>query len=103
VQIKDAISFAEKENIFYFEISAKTGENMKKMIYSSIAELPFFEQYKTPGDEDQILNQLEFENSERNSGVSGNNLSILDSSRGNIQINRSEITEKKKPECKCQK
>jgi hypothetical protein len=31
----------------FFEISAKTGENVRKMFYSVIAELPFFEEYNT--------------------------------------------------------
>lgn len=83
-------------------MSAKTGENLKKMIYTSIAELPFFDQYKIGGDDDlqlQILNELEMENSENKAG--GTNLSILDSSRGNIQINRSEFISKNDNKCKC--
>jgi hypothetical protein len=31
----------------FFEISAKTGENVRKMFYSVIAELSFFEEYNT--------------------------------------------------------
>ena len=99
MSVKEALSYAERENIFYYEISAKTGENMKKLIYTSVAELPFFEQFKYTIEDIQILNELEIENSENNSG-SSNNLSILDSSRGTIQINRSEIVEKKR-DCKC--
>lgn len=70
---------------------------MKKLIYTSVAELPFFEQFKSNNEDIDIFNELEYENSEK--GVD-NNLSIIDSSRGTIQINRSEIVEKKKV-CKC--
>ena len=101
VSVKEALSYAEHENIFYFEISAKTGENITKLIYTSVAELPFFEQFKVSHEDVQIFNELENENSEKNTGSSGaNNLSILDSSRGTIHINRSEIVEKKR-DCKC--
>jgi hypothetical protein len=34
-----------KENLLYFELSAKTNLNVKKVFYTVIAELPFFEQY----------------------------------------------------------
>jgi hypothetical protein len=72
---------------------------MKKLIYNSVAELPFFEQFKVGNNEDLlILEELENENSEKN--VNGNNVSFLDSSRGSIQINRSEIVQKKR-DCKC--
>lgn len=72
------------------------------MIYNSIAELPYFEQYKPCIEE--VINELELENSYRadNGTFHSNNISILDSSRGSIQINRSEITKKKTKEgCKC--
>ena len=96
VTIDEALAFAKKESLCYFEMSAKTGDNMKNMIYNSIYELPFFDQYRLK-DED-IIGELELENNgaEKN----GNNLSILDSSRGTIQINRSEIKTKGN-NCKC--
>jgi len=53
----DAQKLAEKEGIKYFEISAKTGEGISKMIYSSIAELSFFDQLYIK-DKNQIINEL---------------------------------------------
>ena len=35
--------FAKKNNLVFFEVSAKTNENMNYMLYRSIAELPYFE------------------------------------------------------------
>lgn len=48
---------AEKEGLKYFEISAKTGENISKMIYSAIADLSFFEQFDIK-DKNHIINEL---------------------------------------------
>jgi hypothetical protein len=38
---------ALKENLLFFEISAKTNQNVKILFYSVIAELPYFEQFTT--------------------------------------------------------
>ena len=35
--------FAKKNKLVFFEVSAKTNENMNYMLYRSIAELPYFE------------------------------------------------------------
>ena len=34
-----------KENLIFFEASAKNNDNVKTMFYSAIASLPFFEQF----------------------------------------------------------
>jgi hypothetical protein len=96
VTIKEAMQFANKEGLSLFEISAKTGENMKNMFYSSVAVLPFFEGYNI--NMEQIVKEMEVENSEKDGK---NNLSIIDSSRGSIQIHRSEITSRRDPCTKC--
>jgi len=88
--------FAQKENLSLFEISAKTGDNMRNMFYSSVAVLPFFEPFNSTLE--QIVKELELENSEKDAK---NNLSIIDSSRGSIQIHRSEITSRRDPCTKC--
>jgi hypothetical protein len=76
-------------------MSAMSGENMKKLIYNSISELPFFDQYRNPTED--IISELEMEN---NGTDRGNNSSFLDSSRASIQINKNEIIKKKK-NCSC--
>jgi hypothetical protein len=81
------LAFVKKENLFYFEMSAMSGENMKKLIYNSISELPFFDQYRNPTED--IISELEMEN---NGTDRGNNSSFLDSSRAII---------KKKKNCSC--
>ena len=43
VSKEEGEEFAKKNNLIFFEISAKTNENMNYMLYRSIAELPYFE------------------------------------------------------------
>ena len=57
VSTAEAQKVAEKEGLKYFEISAKTGENISKMIYSAIADLSFFEQFDTK-DKNNIIYEL---------------------------------------------
>ena len=50
----------------FFEVSAKTGENVNRMMYTCIAELPFFEQFKN-GNKEQIINEAGINKKEQNS------------------------------------
>ena len=43
VSKEEGEEFAKKNNLIFFEVSAKTNENMNYMLYRSIAELPYFE------------------------------------------------------------
>jgi Ras-related protein Rab-6A len=98
VHLADVEKLASQENMLYFEISAKTGENMKKMIFGSISSLPFFQQYKLSNDE--LLKELEGENCD--SARSNNkDSSFLDSSRTGISIKGNEIYLKNSNKCKC--
>lgn len=36
---------ASKEHLLFFEMSAKTNLNVKKIFFTVVAELPFFDQY----------------------------------------------------------
>ena len=45
VEKKEGEELAKKENMPFFECSAKTNDNIKNMFYSSIAELPIFGVY----------------------------------------------------------
>ena len=55
---------ANKEKMLFFEVSAKNGENISKMMYSCIAELPFFEQFQT-GNKDDLGRELEGGNNKK--------------------------------------
>ena len=88
----------------YFEVSAKTDENVKKMLYSSLVELPFFDKYRKNKVED-LLEELENNNNQTSMNNSGlNNSGMLESGRNNniLNINSSrEADLTKKEKCKC--
>ena len=64
VTTKEGQILANKENMLFFEVSAKNGENVTKMMYSCIAELPFFEQFKV-GNKDELIKELEGGNNKK--------------------------------------
>ena len=49
----------------FFEVSAKTSENINKMLYTAIAELPFFEQYQIK-NKNELIEELEKINKDKN-------------------------------------
>ena len=55
---------ANREQMMFFEASAKTGENVSRMMYSCIAELPFFEQFQIRNKE-QLIKELEGGNNKK--------------------------------------
>jgi len=52
--------FAKKNKLVFFEVSAKTNENMNYMLYRSIAELPYFEDKNK--NKDKLTEELLKEN-----------------------------------------
>jgi GTPase SAR1 family protein len=59
---------ANKEQMAFFEASAKTGENVNRMMYSCIANLPFFEQFQI-GNKEQLVNELEGGNKKEQNSI----------------------------------
>ena len=59
---------ANKEQMAFFEASAKTGENVNKMMYSWIADLPFFEQFQIRNKE-QLVKELEGGNKKEQNSI----------------------------------
>lgn len=107
ISFTEAEEYAKKKNCLYFEVSAKTDENVKKMLYSSLVELPFFDKYrKNNKNLNELLEELEHNNAQTcldNSGL--NNSGMLESSRNNnniLNINSPrENEEEKKKKCNC--
>ena len=64
VTTQEGKMLANKEQMMFFEVSAKNGENINKMMYSCIAELPFFEQFQIDNKE-QLIKELEGGNNKK--------------------------------------
>ena len=73
VKKEEAESLAQKEGISFFEVSAKTGENIKNMFYNVVAELPTFAENKD--NKEKIVKELMQENDVENAagGIMPNN------------------------------
>ena len=67
----------------FFEISAKEETNLQKMLYSSVAELPFFQSFSSERTtKEEIINDLVVENNE-----SSANPRILTDSQNSKNLN----------------
>jgi GTPase SAR1 family protein len=64
ITTQEGKNLANKEQMKFFEVSAKNGENVNKMMYSCIAELPFFEQFQIDNKE-QLIKELEGGNNKK--------------------------------------
>ena len=64
VTTQEGKNLANKEQMMFFEVSAKNGENVNKMMYSCSAELPFFEQFQIDNKE-QLIKELEGGNNKK--------------------------------------
>ena len=64
VTTQEGRNLANKEQMMFFEASAKNGENVNKMMYSCIAELPFFEQFQY-GNKEDLIKELEGGNNKK--------------------------------------
>ena len=96
---------ADKENMIFFETSAKNSNGVSNMMYSCIAKLPFFEQFQV--EKEKLIEDLANNNSKtteagifdievdknNNNGVDAENLS-------NIVLNKKNLEEQKKG-CAC--
>ena len=113
VQEQEGKELADKENLLFFETSAKTCENINKMFYTCISELPFFTQLEID-DKNALVNDLENtnKNKEQNSIydiVRNNNNGIINNNNNNpppgLTINgvhhSQDNTNKNKKKCAC--
>ena len=99
VQTNEGQDLAKKENLLFFECSAKTNENIKKMFFSSIAGLPTFGIYEEDERENLILELLNENGVEVNQDVGGNQELVIQPP-AKINVN-GEFTAPKKKGCAC--
>ena len=99
VQTNEGQDLAKNENLLFFECSAKTNENIKKMFFSSIAGLPTFGIYEEDERENLILELLNENGVEVNQDVGGNQELVIQPP-AKINVN-GEFTAPKKKGCAC--
>ena len=88
---------AKDNDCLFFEISAKEMTNVQKMLYFSIAELPFFENFKSEGISD-LVEVLEMENNETKNNMSS---SMIDTFRNDTTLKNSNSPKYPRQVCKC--
>ena len=99
VQTNEGQELAKKEDLLFFECSAKTNENIKKMFFSSIAGLPTFGIYDED-DKDNLIAELLNENGvEVNQDVGGNQELVIQPP-AKINVN-GEFSAPKRRGCAC--
>ena len=64
VKREEGEALAQKEGIAYFEVSAKTGDNIKNMFYNSVADLPTFSENNS--NKENLVKELLQENEKEN-------------------------------------
>ena len=77
VKKEEGEEFAKKNKLVFFEVSAKTNENINDMFYRSIAELRYFEDYIKDKDKETLTLELKKENGISNNEEISNNKEIV--------------------------
>ena len=66
ITLEEGEKFSQERNVEFFEVSAKEGTNLDKMLFNSVASLPFFLSINSEGyTKEQIVEALEKENLEQ--------------------------------------
>ena len=95
---------AEKENMIFFETSAKNSIGVSTMMYTCISQLPFFEPFQV--DKEVLIKELENNNKNTEAAIfeidaDKNNNSVINAGNtSNIVLNKKDIDDEKKS-CGC--
>ena len=100
---------AEKENLFFYETSAKSGEGVHNMMFTCVAKLPFFDQFKIDNKDQLIKDLIEGNGSYINNGRKAPNKDIAqninDENSSNYVLSKEksniDIKEENKKKCGC--
>ena len=105
VKKEEGEELAKKEGISFFEVSAKTNDNIKNMFYNVIAELPTFSQNNT--NKESVIKELMQENGVENvvEGIQANT-AVNQAPGQTMLVNGKEKTvetpnKQKKKKCAC--
>ena len=99
VQSYEGQQFAQKEGLSFFEVSAKTNENVKLMFYTAVADLPTFAEGAS--NKENLIKELQEENGVEN--VQGGNDPNAPKSQNDdrLNVNGNKQIVKKKKGCGC--
>ena len=100
VNYKDGYELAQKNNMMFFETSAKKPTNINLMMFTTIAELPFFTQFEI--DKENLIKELQkvnckniVENEEKKNDLNVNGENNMEPQTTKI------IIKKRKKNCDC--
>ena len=98
INYKDGYELAQKNNMMFFETSAKDGSNINLMMYTGISKLPFFSQFDI--DKNALIEELQKLNSSIEEKPKEPVMNVKDD-KGNTQQIKIIIEKKKKRGCAC--
>ena len=97
VNYKEGYELAQKHGMMFFETSAKTSENLNLMMYTGIAQLPFFSQFDI--DKNALIEELKKLNCKAEEQPKEPVMNIKDE-EGNVKPTKI-IIKRKKKNCAC--
>ena len=99
INYKDANELAQKNDMMFFETSAKTGSNINLMMFTAISKLPFFSQFDI--DKNILIEELQKLNSLTEDKPKEPIMNVKDESGNTQQIRIIIENKKKKKHCAC--
>ena len=100
VSFNEGYELAKKNNMMFFETSAKKPSNINLMMFTAIAELPFFTQFEI--DKEKLIKELQEVNCKNGNKVeeNNNNLNVIPNNNADLQPTQI-IIKKRKKNCDC--
>jgi small GTP-binding protein len=101
VNYKEGFELAQKNGMLFFETSAKNRNNIDLMMFTTIAQLPFFSQFQI--DKDELIKELQTLNSKFGNIIEEKNedLQIREDDNNNNAQPTKILIRKKKKNCAC--
>ncbi len=99
VQSYEGQQFAQKEGLSFFEVSAKTNENVKSMFYTAVADLPTFAEGAS--NKENLIKELQQENGVENVQEGNNPNESKPQADNALNVNNQNVRKKQKKGCAC--
>ena len=100
VQRTEGEQFAKKEGISFFEVSAKTNQNVKLMFYTAVSDLPTFSEGAT--NKENLIKELQEENGVENVPEGNNSKEQVPMQEKTMNVDgKNQPVKKKKKGCGC--